>query len=274
MTAQAMRSRFAAPPHHTAPPRGALSTLGDYQHPTSVVLSLQLCLTFIEVVRICWCVLESLRLHRLSVVMDSQSKALIWMRRLVLGLTIFLLMFSVSAFVLLDVYLLSSVSEARLRSLDRTRGYVTNSIMTCLALRNMHLSCNVTDPAVFREFAENQKSIKRFSIGMHDIHMLNFVSPPSQGVADFFLRQGLSLRVADPGSGLYSDTTTNFWDLFNQFISSSLMASKISPAQMCDEDFTFHGLDQSKRAVVFLWVTPASPLVLMKVKIALELSCI
>jgi hypothetical protein len=195
--------------------------------------------------------------------METQSKALIRLRLLVLGLTGFLLIFSLSAFVLLDVYLLSSVSETRLRYLDRTQGYFTNSVKTCMTLRHMHLSCNLTDPAVLHDFAVDQLTIKRLSNSMHDIHMLNFVSPPSQRVADYFLRQGLTVRVTAPGSGLYSVSTTNFWDMFNQFISSLLMASEISPAEMSDQDFSLYSLSQDKRAIVFLWVCQLCPLFLV-----------
>ena len=60
--------------------------------------------------------------------MAWQARALGRLRRLILGLTAFLLVFSVSGVVLLDVYLLSSVSETRLHFLDRTLSYFQNSI--------------------------------------------------------------------------------------------------------------------------------------------------
>ena len=78
--------------------------------------------------------------------MESQSKALARLRQLILGLTAFLLIFSVSGFILLDVYLLSSVSETRLKFLDRTLSYFQSSIKACISLRSMHLARNSSDP--------------------------------------------------------------------------------------------------------------------------------
>ncbi len=60
--------------------------------------------------------------------MAPQSRALGRLKVLILGLTAFLLVFSVSGFVLLDVYLLSNVSETRLHFLDRTLSYFQSSV--------------------------------------------------------------------------------------------------------------------------------------------------
>ncbi len=85
--------------------------------------------------------------------MESQSKSLARLKVLILGLTAFLLVFSVSGFVLLDVYLLSSVSETRLKFLDRTLSYFQSSIKACISLRSMHLARNLSDPLAPAEIA-------------------------------------------------------------------------------------------------------------------------
>jgi hypothetical protein len=87
---------------------------------------------------------------------------------------------------------------------------------------------------------------------MHDMHTLNYVSSPSQRVTDYFMKQGLPVRVTVPGTGLYAVSTTNFWDLVNQFISSLLMASKINPPDLSNPDFSVNSLSQDKRAIVFV----------------------
>jgi hypothetical protein len=189
---------------------------------------------------------------RSSAVMESQSKALARLRLLILGLTAFLLIFSVSGFILLDVYLLSSVSETRLKFLDRTLSYLISSIKACITLRSMHLSRNLTDPAVLHNLAVDQSTIKAISNSMHDMHTLNYVSSPSQRETDYFMKQGLPVRNTVPGAGLYEVSTTNCWDLINQFISSLLMASKISPADLSNPDFSVNSLSQDKRAIVFV----------------------
>jgi hypothetical protein len=78
--------------------------------------------------------------------MQSQAKSLARLKVLILGLTAFLLVFSMSGFVLLDVYLLSSVSETRLKFLDRTLSYFQSSIKACISLRSLHLDRNMSDP--------------------------------------------------------------------------------------------------------------------------------
>ncbi len=90
---------------------------------------------------------------RSSAVMESQSKSLARLKVLILGLTAFLLVFSVSGFVLLDVYLLSSVSETRLKFLDRTLSYFQSSIKACISLRSMHLERNMSHPSEQEEIA-------------------------------------------------------------------------------------------------------------------------
>jgi hypothetical protein len=186
--------------------------------------------------------------------MESQSKALARMRLLILGLTAFLLIFSVSGFILLDVYLLSNLSETRLRFLDRTLSYFQSSIKACMTLRSMHLSRNLTDPAVLHDIGVDRSTISSISNSMHDMHTLNYVSSPSQRVTEYFMKQGLPVRNTVPGAGLYEISKTSFWDLINQFISSLRMASKISPADLFNPDFSVNSLSQDKRAIVFVLV--------------------
>ena len=76
--------------------------------------------------------------------MHTQGKALARLRLLVLGLTTFLLIFSVSGFVLLDTYLLSTLSQSRLDSIDRTKSYLQGTIKACMSLRTMQLAGNNT----------------------------------------------------------------------------------------------------------------------------------
>ena len=192
--------------------------------------------------------------RRAPAVMAGQARALGRLRLLILGLTAFLLVFSVSGFVLLDVYLLSSVSETRLHFLDRTLSYFQSSVRACMTLRGMHLARNLSNPAVAHGVAADRASVASLADSMHDMHTLNYVSPPSQRVADFFLQQGLPMRVSVPGEDIYEETTTDFWDLVNQFISALLTASAIPLADLIGPDFSVNHLSQDKRAVVFVCV--------------------
>ncbi len=89
--------------------------------------------------------------------MESQSTALARLKVLILGLTAFLLVFSLSGFVLLDVYLLSSVSETRLKFLDRTLSYFQSSIKACISLRSMHIARNMSNPLELAETAVSRR---------------------------------------------------------------------------------------------------------------------
>jgi hypothetical protein len=186
--------------------------------------------------------------HRSGAVMQSQFSALTRLKVLILALTAFLLVFSVSGFVLLDVYLLSSVSEARLGSIDRTRNYFQPFFRAVMALRNLHLAGNQTAAAV----QGYRSSISTAASNMLGVNSLNFVSPPSQTVADFLLRKDITMRVPVPGTGGFVEQQDNFFDFIGQCVSSLLDASTIDLADLQREDFSVDGLTVSKRAVIFL----------------------
>jgi hypothetical protein len=187
--------------------------------------------------------------RRSGAVMQPQSKALTRLKVLILALTAFLLAFSISGFVLLDVYLLSSVSETRLGSIDRTRSYLQPFVRTVMMLRNLHLAGNQTTGAVVPGY---RSSISSTANNMLVINTLNFVSPPSQAVADFLLRRNLAMSVPVPGTGGFVAQPANFLDFISQCVSSLLTASTIDLADLQNADYSVDGMTVNKRAVLFL----------------------
>jgi hypothetical protein len=176
-------------------------------------------------------------LDRFGAVMQSQSQALMRLKVLVLALTAFLLIFSVCGFVLLDVYLLSSVSETRLGSIDRARSYLPPFVRTAMMLRNLHLARNQTTDAVL----DYRNALTSTADDMFTVNTLNFISPPSQAVADYLLRRNLALSVPVPGTGGFVAQKTNFLDLIGQCVASLLDASSIDLEDLQQPDYSVDG---------------------------------
>jgi hypothetical protein len=180
--------------------------------------------------------------------MDVQYKALTRLKVLILALTAFLLIFSVSGFVMLDVYLLSTVSDSRMDSIDRTRSYLQPFVRTLMMLRSLHLAENQTADSV----PDLRDDITTTAKSMLAINTLNFVSPPSQSVADYLARSNLSMRIPVSGAGAFVSQPTNFLDLINECVSSLLAASLIDLVDLQHADYSINSLTVSKRAIVFL----------------------
>ncbi len=194
---------------------------------------------------------------RLGVVMDVQYKALTRLKVLIMALTAFLLVFSVSGFVMLDVYLLATVSDSRMTSIDRTRSYLQPFVRTLMSLRSLHLAENETDDIVPN--LDYSNAITTTAKNMLAINSLNFVSPPSQSVADYLTRSNFSMRIPVSGAGAFVTQPTNFLDLISECVSSLLTASTIDLKDLQNADYSINGLTVSKRAVVFLCVPPLLP---------------
>ena len=92
------------------------------------------------------------------------------------------------------------------------------------------------------------------------INTLNFVSPPSQSVADYLVRRNLSMRIPVSGAGDFVSQPTNFLDLISECVSSLLAASTIDLADLQHADYSINGLTVSKRSIVFLCVPSHPPI--------------
>jgi hypothetical protein len=188
--------------------------------------------------------------------MATQSARLIRLQLLIVMLTTFLLAFTVSGFVLLDVYLLSSVSASRLDSINRTRSYLQPSVTACIMLRNMHMARDAQEPVQL--VTSYRASIASIAHKMITVNTLNFVEPPSQHVSDYLLDKSLQVIVPVPGhsrmsgSGVLQAQPTNFLGMINQFASSLLSASAIDLSDLQAIDYQVDQLSVNKRAVVFL----------------------
>jgi hypothetical protein len=180
--------------------------------------------------------------------MDVQYKALTRLKVLILALTTFLLVFSVCGFVMLDVYLLSTVSDSRMDSIDRTRSYLQPFARTLMRLRSLHLAGNQTAGTVqlYRD------SITTTARNMLAINTLNFVSPPSQFVADYLSRRNIGMSIPVAGAGAFVSQPTSFLDLINECVSSLLAAATINLEDLQNVDYSINILTVNKRAVVFL----------------------
>ncbi len=187
--------------------------------------------------------------------MASQSSRLTRLKLLIFVLTASLLVFTVSGFVLLDVYLLSSVSSSRLDSINRTRSYLKPSITACIMLRSMHIARDAESAHLITKY---RSSIAEIAHNMIAVNTLNFVEPPSQHISDYLLDKSLQVLVPIPGSsrvsgsGVFQAKSTNFLVMINQFTSSLLSASAIDLSDLQATDYQVDKLSVNKRAVVFL----------------------
>ncbi len=181
----------------------------------------------------------------------AQRQALQRLKVMVLGLGFFLLVFSLSGFVILDVYLLSNISEVRMDFLDRTMSYLQTGINACIYLRNLQL-LNLSDSSAGQTVQSIRETLQNISAVMSQMHTLNYVSPPSQRIADFFLDKAWIKTVAVGGEVGFQHIKENFWNLLNDFISSILTSSKIAVSDLQDQSYAIQQLNLEKRAVVFM----------------------
>ncbi len=181
----------------------------------------------------------------------AQRRALQRLKVMVLGLGFFLLVFSLSGFVILDVYLLSNISEVRMDFLDRTMSYLQTGINACIYLRNLQL-LNLSDSSAGQTVQNIRETLQNISAVMSQMHTLNYVSPPSQRIADFFLDKAWIKTVAVGGEVGFQHIKENFWNLMNEFISSILTSSRIAVSDLQDQNFAVQQMNVEKRAVVFM----------------------
>lgn len=181
-----------------------------------------------------------------------QSQELNRLKRMVIGLGFFILIFSSSGFVVFDVYLLSNISENRMHFLDRTMNYLQTSLSAMIMLRNMELLANFTDLDVGVSMEDAKRVMMNASNAMSQMHSLNYISPPTQQVADFFSRKMWTERNVVGGNLVFETVTVNFWDLMNDFILAIQTASQISVSDLSDSDYLPAHMNARKRAVAFM----------------------
>jgi hypothetical protein len=170
---------------------------------------------------------------------------------MVITLGFSLLVLSTVGFVIFDQYLLSTISELRLSFLDRTMSYLQTGINSCIALRHMRLF-NETDLSYSSQLSTARNNLQRYSNIMRQMHSLNYISPPSQRIADYFLAERWTKKTVVGGESGYESVMANFWDLMNDFISSILASSEISIPIIQNSDFTLSNMNAHQRAVSFM----------------------
>eukprot|EP00291_Cryptomonas_curvata_P018387 CAMPEP_0172175116 /NCGR_PEP_ID=MMETSP1050-20130122/14040_1 /TAXON_ID=233186 /ORGANISM="Cryptomonas curvata, Strain CCAP979/52" /LENGTH=1264 /DNA_ID=CAMNT_0012847165 /DNA_START=652 /DNA_END=4446 /DNA_ORIENTATION=+ len=185
-------------------------------------------------------------------VMLSQRRALLKLKWMVISLGFSLLVLSTVGFVIFDQYLLSTISEIRLSFLDRTMSYLQTGINSCITLRHMRLF-NETDVSFNSQVLTAKSNLQSYSNIMRQMHTLNYISPPSQRVADFFLDESWTKKTVVGGESGYESVSANFWDLMNDFISSILASSQIPIAIIQNSDFSLSTMNVQQRAVSFIY---------------------
>jgi hypothetical protein len=185
-------------------------------------------------------------------VLLSQSKALHSLKRRILGFGVLLLVFSISGFVLFDVYLLSNFSVTRMQFLDRTLSYLQPGINAAITLRNMQIPSMTEKPSNTTSTGiELARAIlANLSKTMRDAHSLNYMSPPSQSITDYFTSGSWSQKTVIGGQKGYEVVQKNFWDLMGDFISSVFISSGIEISDIQDPDYSAEHMTLEKRAVV------------------------
>ncbi len=65
--------------------------------------------------------------------------------------------------------------------------------------------------------------LKSYATKIRSVHNLNYISPPSYSVKDYFLKNIHTKKVPLPASNAFMDIQTNYWDLVNDYSSSILL---------------------------------------------------
>jgi hypothetical protein len=185
--------------------------------------------------------------------MADQALALQRLRKLIFSLGSFLLIFSLIGFVVLEVYIFTDVTETRLKFLDRTRGYRSDMFRSCICLRNMFLITNDTDPASASRLATQRSNMVSNAKSMSTVHTLNYVSPPTSSVTEYFLSDKLTSYVPSPGVGLRA-VKTNFWGEINDLVNAIISASSIPFSDLRHADYSLSSLSVNKRSIIFMYV--------------------
>lgn len=191
-------------------------------------------------------------MNRSSAVMGPEIHSLLRLRSLVLGLGFLLFAFSLLGFIMTEVFLYKSVAELRLGILQRTTGYRSNVIKSCITLRGLFLSGNTSDPASARSISQARANLQAYAQSMSTIHTLNYVDSPTDSLWQFMVSPTRIKTVPMPGLGLFVQKNVSFWDLGNNFVASLLSLSLISVTDLQNSDFSADSMSVDKRAVVFM----------------------
>ena len=184
--------------------------------------------------------------------MGPEVCSLARLKSLVFGLGLLLFAFSLLSFLVSEVYLYSVVAGSRLDILQRTQGYRTNAIRSCIAIRGMQLVGNASDSASKRTMAQARTNLQAYAQSMAQIHTLNYVDPPTKALLSFLVATNRQKLIPMPGTGSYVKRSISFWDLGNGFTSAVLSASLIGITELRDPDFLVDAMGVNKRAVVYV----------------------
>ena len=184
--------------------------------------------------------------------MAAQIRELNRLKRMVLCLGCFILVFSSCGFVIIDVYLLSNLSEGRMNFLTRTMSYLQTSLGAMITLRNMELIANFSTLDVGVSMDSAREKLLNVSMAMSKMHSLNYMSPPTQSVADFFNKKAWNEQNIIGGDLVFGSELVNFWDLMNDFISAIQTAAQIPVADLSNSDYSPENMGSHKRAVAFM----------------------
>ena len=195
-----------------------------------------------------------MNLNRSNQILAAQSNELVRLKKMVVGLGCLIIVFSSCGFVVFDVYLLSNISESRMHFLDRTLSYLLTSLGAMLMLRNMQLNSNFPDlDLVDMDYARS--TLINISNTMTRIHSLNYISPPTQRVADFYLTRSWTEKNIVGGYSEFDSVKVNFWDLMNDFISAIHTVSQITVDDLKNSDYSADKMSVEKRSYAFMLVT-------------------
>ncbi len=134
--------------------------------------------------------------------------------------------------------------------LDRTLSYLQTGINAAITLRNIQLPVTTDDPSNTSSTAIARGILANLSKTMRDAHSLNYRSPPTQSIADYFVSGSWSQKTVIGGRTGHEVVQKNFWDLMGDFISSVSISSGIEISDIQDPDYSAEHMNLEKRAVV------------------------
>mmetsp|Transcript_60944 Transcript_60944/g.163478 ORF Transcript_60944/g.163478 Transcript_60944/m.163478 type:complete len:1605 (+) Transcript_60944:68-4882(+) len=189
-------------------------------------------------------------------VMSEPERYLRVLHWTVLGLVTVLLLVAVSGFIVLEIYLVSTGMEQRLGFLEQAKGLRVDIFRSCYELRSIYLAAcgleaNATSKAALNSAIGN---LTQISDSFRKMHNYNYITFPHISSSDFFVRESLAELKVLPGSTEQTEVNTSFLTLGVEWSDSSIDATRIGPADLCNHDFRINaGMSDGKQAVVFIF---------------------
>ena len=121
-----------------------------------------------------------------------------------------------------------------------------------MTLRNMQLISNFPNMSVEININDARIFLVATATTMSTVHTLNYLSPPTQQVADFFNQKMWIEQNVVGGSTGFENVQVSFWDLMNDFISAIRTSSQIAVHDLRDPDYAIKNMIVTKRAVAFM----------------------